>query len=75
MQRKFTCCSFLVIKKAFDIIDHSKLLKKLSVYCVKGVALEKIKSCFSNRIHCGKLGDCLSQVEVISFGVPQGSVL
>ena len=33
-----------------------------------------VKSDLINKSHCVNLGGCLSQVEVIIFGVPQGSI-
>ena len=40
----------------------------------RGVTFEWFKSFLTNPNHCVKLSDCLSQVEVIIFGVQQGSV-
>ena len=74
-QNKFTFCMLLDTKKAFDTIDHSKLLQKFPEYDARGFALECFKSYLTNRTRCVKLGNCLSQVEVIIFGVLQGSVL
>ena len=49
ISRKITCCILLDIKKAFDTVDHSKLLQKFSEYDVRGVALEWFKSFLTNR--------------------------
>ena len=74
VQNKFTYYILLHIKKAFDTIDLYKPLKKLSEDGVRGVALECFNCYLTNRTHSVELGDCLPQVVVIIFAVPQGSV-
>ena len=74
LQKNFTCCILLDIKEAFDTIDYTNLFQKLSKNGVRGVTLEWFECYLTNRNHCVKLGGCLSQVGVIIFGAPQGSV-
>lgn len=79
------CAVYMDLTKAFDYVDHSKLLKKLSMYGIRGNVLSLLKSYLSNRIQ-------ITQIDKINIknkfeeshkslgryntsGVPQGSVL
>ena len=65
----------LDFSKAFDKVNHLKLLFKLSSYGIKGKALKWISSFLGGRTQAVVLeGECSSEVPVTS-GVPQGSVL
>lgn len=66
---------FLDLKKAFDTVEISTLLKRLDDLGIRGVALELFKSYLSDRKQKVKLGDYVSVEEDMTFGVPQGSVL
>ena len=70
-----SCILFLDLKKAFDSVSHKILLSKLEYYGVKGVALELFRSYLSNRKQVTGIGDCVSILDLIEWGVPQGSVL
>ena len=66
---------FLDFSKAFDKVNHLKLLYKLSCFGVKGNTLDWIQSFLIGRIQTVVLnGESLNEVPVTS-GVPQGSVL
>ena len=66
---------FIDLSKAFDTIDHEKLLCKLNNYGIRGVALKLITSYLTNRLqYVNVLGE-ESEVLPIKYGVPQGSVL
>ena len=70
-----TCILFLDLKKAFDSVCHKILLKKLEYYGVKGVALKLFESYLLNRKQITVIDNCESLLNLIEWGVPQGSVL
>lgn len=59
--------------KAFDRVDHSCLIRKLSLIGVHSSLLTWIRSFLSNRTQCVKLLNCLSSEFLVTSGVPQGS--
>ena len=74
-EKKHVLGIFIDLSKAFDTIDHQKLLFKLNNYGIRGNALSLIKSYLSNRYQFTTvLGEESDKLPVI-FGVPQGSVL
>ena len=66
---------YLDLRKAFDVIDHKILLKKLEHYGVRGVTLDLFYSYLSDRKQHVKLLNCVSTPKIIRSGVPQGSVI
>ena len=66
---------FLDFRKAFDTVDHKILLSKLNSYGIRGTALEWLKSYLSNRKQVTYVNNTISNINSISHGVPQGSVL
>ena len=70
-----SCILFLDLKKAFDSVSHKILLEKLKYYGVKGTALNLFQSYLSNRKQVTGIDDYVSVLDLIEWGVPQGSVL
>jgi len=61
--------------KAFDMVDHSILLKKLSKYGIRGIALKWMESYLTNRNQYVYINDTKSGTLRLDYGVPQGSIL
>ena len=62
-------------RKAFGMIDHTLLLKKLEVYELSTETLQWFTSYLRNRRQLVKLGDKQSNVANVPYGIPQGSIL
>ena len=75
-QGMYTCYIFLDLKKAFNTVDHFRLLQKLEItYGFRGIALDRMKSYLTNRQQYNKIGNKHSTKQNINCGVPQGSSL
>lgn len=70
-----TISIFLDLSKAFDTICHKKLLDKLYMYGIRGTAYNLFQTYLSNRRQYVQINDIISRPEIITFGVPQGTVL
>ena len=66
---------FVDLSKAFDTIDHQKLLFKLEHYGIRGVCHKLLSSYLSNRQQCTNFQQTQSDTCIVEYGVPQGSVL
>ena len=74
-KKRFSCAVFINLKKAFDTVDHSILLKKLYIYGVRGILNDWFKSYLLNRTQITEIDGFISGKEHSPHGVPQGSVL
>ena len=66
---------FIDLLKAFDTLDHSLLLAKLSAYGFDNNSLSFVRSYLTNRIQRCKIENHFSNWREITTGVPQGSIL
>ena len=74
-EKKHVLGIFIDLSKAFDTIDHKKLLHKLNHCGIRGTAHALLKSYLTNRQQYTEILDHKSERLVIEYGVPQGSVL
>lgn len=73
--KNYTIGIFIDLSKAFDTIEHSKLLEKLKYYGIRGRCNDILKSYLSERTQKTKFQGVYSDSCKAEFGVPQGSVL
>jgi hypothetical protein len=66
---------FLDLKKAFDVVPHSILLKKLEKMGIVGLALRWFTSYLEGRNQCVDIAGNLSSLKEIVISVLQGSIL
>ena len=72
---KFVGCVMIDFRKAFDLVDHAVLLKKLEIYKCGKSALSWFKSYLSTQTQKVSIKHSKSDTENITCGVPQGSIL
>ncbi len=76
MDKGFNSCTvFLDLAKAFDSVDHTILLKKLSRYGIKDNCYKLFESYLHERYQFVEINGIKSSLRKIDFGVPQGSIL
>jgi hypothetical protein len=63
------------LQKAFDTIDHTKLINKCQNVGLRGKCGHILESYLHERTACTKVEDSFSGSEIVNYGVPQGSVL
>ena len=61
---------FIDLKKAFDTVYHSLLVKKLNVYGIRGMANDWVKNYLNNRKRYVVVDDHNSNLLNITCGVP-----
>ena len=69
------CGVFIDLKKAFDTVNHSILLKKMEHYGVRGIQFQLFESYLPNRKRYVSVNGHASDELQVTNGVPQGSVL
>lgn len=74
-KKQISCSIFIDLKKAFDTVNHSILLKKLSKYGVRGITNKLFHSYLSHRKQYTLVNGQKSDYQQILCGVPQGSTL
>ena len=72
---EITDAVFFDFRKAFDVIDHEILLKKLKSHKFVDRTMDWMKSYLKNRRHCIVDKTATSSFQQVKSGVPQGSVL
>ena len=72
---EFAGVCFLDMSAAFDIVDHSLLIKKLELYGFDSDMTSWMSSYLSDRAQCVSIDGCLSRLMPVPQGVPQGSIL
>ena len=73
--KKITVGAFIDLKKAFDTIDHSLLIKKLEYYGIGGVLLNWLKSYLDHRKQYVHFNGTDLYLQEVVCGVPQCSIL
>jgi hypothetical protein len=74
--QKVTCLTLLDLSAAFDTIDHSILIERLSSWFgITSIALSWLKSYLSDRSFHVDINNFKSSPYQLLYGVPQGSVL
>ena len=66
---------YIDLSKAFDTLDHSILLSKLSYYGITGCENKLFVSYLSNIYQYVEYNNAQSMTKLITTGVPQGSIL
>ena len=76
LNESHTCiAAYLDVRKAFDTINHHRLLNKLRAAGIGDTLCSLLENYLSNRKQKTKLYGSLSNLESVSIGVPQGSTV
>ena len=67
--------SFIDFRKAFDVVDHNILLRKLQIYKFSSNAIRWFQSYFEYSQQALVTDNVLSEYAQVRSGVPQGSIL
>ena len=73
--KETTIATFFDLKKAFDTVNHTKLINKLKKMGIKGDIIELIENYLSKRYQKTICNNKISSTKRITCGVPQGSIL
>ena len=66
---------FVDLRKAFDTVSHSIIIKKLSALGVGDVELDWFRNYLNNRMQCVTINKSVSPLREVNTGVPQDSLL
>ena len=72
---EITAAVFVDLRKAFDIVNHEILLKKLKKMGINDFLLSWLRNYLTNRSQSTQVNNLKSEAQNLSCGVPQGSVL
>ena len=76
LKKHYSCCLFLDLSKAFDTVNHSILLRKMSdQFGIRGLENKVFQSDLSNRLQYVHINNSRSKKAKINYRVPQGSNL
>ena len=73
--KEYALTIFIDLTKAFDVIDHFILKRKLYYYGIRGTPFKLLSSYLTNRQQLTKINGAESTIETITSGVLQGSIL
>ena len=73
--RQMSGAVFLDFRKAFHLVHHGILLKKISTYNLSIASIAFLRSYLQDRLQCVLVNGTYSQETSITSGVPQGSIL
>jgi len=72
---EFTLAVFCNLSKAFDVINHEILLKKMNNYGIRGIEHDWFENYLSDPQQYGEVDGKLFGRVLIRIGVPEGSIL
>ena len=72
---KMTGTVFMDLRKAFDTVNHGRLIDKLPAYGIRGLEMKWFTSYLFARAQVINFQGTLSDKGIITPGVPQGSIL
>ena len=72
---EYTGNIFVDLQKAFDMVDHEILFKKLKCIGITGMSLEWFRSYLTDRKIITSMNNVSSNELPLKYGVPQGSLL
>ena len=73
--KQYTILMMMDLKKAFDTVNHEKLLHKLYHYGIRGPTHELLTSYLSERKQFVYADNFQPELQQVTCGVPQGSIL
>ena len=73
--QEFSFGIVLDFSKAFDTVNHNILIEKLDYYGIRGVTKDWFTSYLTNSYQFVTLGQTESELQPVSSGVSQGSVI
>ena len=75
LEKQISLLSLIDFSKAFDMVEHTILLRKLEHYGIQGLAFKWMTSNLKNRSQFVSLSGENSSIKHMQYGVPQGSIL